>query len=100
MAQSRRELGDMGLDDSQWLLRSFCSLNRAVFDPTLFAQRFPAPVSPDAFAQAARELGLQIEHRSCSLDAALVWRLPLAVCPVSMMVRRRPSARPCSGCGR
>lgn len=67
------------LEDGQWLLSSFCALNRTTFDPALFAQRYPAPIDARSLAQAADELGLLFEHRKVGLDAALAWRLPVAI---------------------
>jgi subfamily B ATP-binding cassette protein HlyB/CyaB len=58
---------------------SFCALHRVAFDPTLFGQRYPAPVDLTALEHAAEELGLQCELRCCSLASALSWRLPLMV---------------------
>src|SRR4051812_34203888 len=62
-----------------WLASSFCALHRVVFDPALFAQRYPDPLDESSLARAARELNLSFEHRACSLESALAWRLPLAV---------------------
>jgi subfamily B ATP-binding cassette protein HlyB/CyaB len=67
------------LQEGQWLLGSFCSLNRTSFDPKLFAQRYPAPIALDSLKLAADELGLQFQQRQCSLAAAVAWRLPLAI---------------------
>jgi len=67
------------LEEALWLLSSFCSLHRRAFDPALFAQRYPPPVSAQAFQQAADELDLSLETRRCSLAAALAWRIPIAV---------------------
>jgi subfamily B ATP-binding cassette protein HlyB/CyaB len=72
-------LSALGLDEAQWLLSSFCSLNRAAFDPKLFAQRYPAPIAFDSLTRAADELGLQLQQRRGNLPAALAWRLPLAI---------------------
>ncbi len=67
------------LEDGLWLFSSFCALHRTAFDQSLFAQRFPAPISEQALVQAANELGLVLERRTVGLDAALAWRLPLAL---------------------
>jgi len=77
----------VGLEDGLWLFSSFCALHRTAFDPALFAQRFPAPIAAQSLAQAAEELGLRLEQRRVGLDAALAWRLPLAVA-------LRPAERP------
>jgi len=69
----------VSLEDGLWLLSSFCTLHRTAFDPALFAQRYPAPIPFTALAQAADELGLQVEVRHGRLEAALAWRLPCAV---------------------
>lgn len=88
---SRRPPSELavGLDDGLWLFSSFCTLHRTAFDPALFAQRFPAPIAVQSLAQAADELGLRLEHRRVGLDAALAWRLPLAVAlrPVERITR-------------
>ena len=68
-----------GGEEALWLIASFCALHRISFDPALFLQRYPAPVDTDSFGKAGDELGLSFEERSCSLNAALAWRLPLAV---------------------
>jgi ATP-binding cassette, subfamily B, bacterial HlyB/CyaB len=70
---------DLSLEDALWLVSSFSALHRAAFNPSLFAQRYPAPVSVAALAQAADELDLQLDHSSRGLEAVLAWRLPLAV---------------------
>jgi ATP-binding cassette, subfamily B, bacterial HlyB/CyaB len=62
-----------------WLLGSFCALTRKSFDPELFVQRYPPPHSEDVLAQAAADLGLQLQQRQDSLAAILAWRLPVAV---------------------
>jgi hypothetical protein len=67
------------LEETLWLTSSFCALHRTAFDPALFAQRYPAPISQDSLEQASEDLGLCFEHRACALEAALAWRLPLAV---------------------
>jgi ATP-binding cassette, subfamily B, bacterial HlyB/CyaB len=67
------------LEDAAWLASSFCALHRIAFDPALFAQRYPAPVDESSLEKCASELGLSFEHRICSLESALAWRLPLAV---------------------
>jgi subfamily B ATP-binding cassette protein HlyB/CyaB len=69
----------LGLEESLWLLSSFCALHRMVFDPKLFAERYPAPVTPDALAQASQELGLRVERRAGGLASVMTWRLPIAV---------------------
>ena len=78
---SRRDpaLPALDLPDSLWLLSSFCTLHRTAFDPNLFAQRYPAPVAPEAFSRAAAELGLTLAQKSCGLQTALAWRLPIAI---------------------
>ena len=82
----------VGLEDGLWLFSSFCALHRTAFDPALFAQRFPAPIAAQSLAQAAEELGLRLEQRRVGLDAALAWRLPLAVV-------LRPAERPGTDAG-
>jgi len=69
----------VGLEEGLWLLSSFCTLHRTAFDPGLFAQRFPAPITLQSLGQAGGELGLTIESRHGRLDAVLAWRLPIAV---------------------
>jgi len=79
----------VGLEDGLWIFSSFCALHRTAFDPALFAQRYPAPIAAQSLEQAADELGLHLEHRAIGLDAALAWRLPLAVAlrPVANVAR-------------
>jgi ATP-binding cassette, subfamily B, bacterial HlyB/CyaB len=69
----------MTLQDAIWLLHSFSTLHRASFDPALFAQRYPPPVSLVALEEAAAELGLLFESSKRGLESALAWRLPVAV---------------------
>ncbi|MBP6050703.1 MAG: peptidase domain-containing ABC transporter [Pseudomonadales bacterium] len=71
--------GSLSLEDTSWLLSSFCLLHRIAFHPALFAQRYPPPVSRTMIQGAAAELGLECEFRSCGLETALAWKLPLAV---------------------
>ncbi len=71
---------DLSQDDALWLLSSFCTLHRLSFDPALFAQRYPPPITTSALAEAANELELSFEQRQCGLETALSWKLPLAVC--------------------
>ena len=71
--------GSLSLEDTSWLLSSFCMLHRIAFHPALFAQRYPPPVSRTMIQGAAAELGLECEFRSCGLETALAWKLPLAV---------------------
>lgn len=73
------EIAEWGQDDVIWLLGSFCSLHRIAFDPSLFLQRYPPPLGEETLVRAAEELGLLFETRHFRLDAALNWRLPLAV---------------------
>jgi subfamily B ATP-binding cassette protein HlyB/CyaB len=67
------------LDEALWLVSSFSALHRRAFNAALFAQRYPPPISKQDLQQAADELGLTAETRHCSLQAALSWRLPIAV---------------------
>jgi subfamily B ATP-binding cassette protein HlyB/CyaB len=69
----------LGLDESRWILSSFCALHRVAFDPKLFAERYPAPVTTEALTQAAHELGLRLEQRGGSLSSVSAWRIPLVV---------------------
>ena len=80
-ALNRRDpaLSALDLADSLWLLSSFCTLHRTAFDPNLFAQRYPAPVAPEALSRAAAELGLTLAQKPCGLQTALAWRLPIAI---------------------
>lgn len=66
-------------DEAVWLFSSFSALHRVVFDAALFAQRFPPPLCQLALSQAANELNFAFEQRHCGLEAALSWRLPVAV---------------------
>jgi subfamily B ATP-binding cassette protein HlyB/CyaB len=65
--------------DAIWIASSFCAIHRVAFDPALFTQRYPGAIDARALAQAADELGLAFEERTCSLQAALAWRLPVAI---------------------
>lgn len=67
------------LDESAWLLSTFCTLHRLSFDAALFAQRYPQPLTWDQFDEPARELGLRLWRSSKTLPAALAMQLPLAV---------------------
>ncbi len=82
-----RQLPALSMDEGLWLLASFCALHRAVFDATLFAQRYPAPLDAGRLAAAAAELDLNVEQRAGSLDAVLAWRLPVAI-----QLRARPGS--------
>lgn len=66
-------------EDALWLLGSFCTLHQMAFDPALFVQQYPPPLSFDVLATAARELELDCEHRRCGFAAALSWKLPVAL---------------------
>lgn len=77
--QSAAAAGELALEEAVWLLSSFCALARKAFDPALFAQRYPPPVSTQALKQAVDELELSFEQRRCSLEAALAWRIPIAL---------------------
>ena len=66
-------------EQQAWLLASFCALHRAAFDPALFAQQHPPPASAESFRSACGELGFSLELRRAGLEAALAWRLPLAL---------------------
>ncbi|MBP8924638.1 MAG: peptidase domain-containing ABC transporter [Pseudomonadales bacterium] len=70
---------NLSLEEASWLFSSFCLLHRVSFQPALFAQRYPAPVSRTMMQGAAAELGLECEFRSCGIETALAWKLPLAV---------------------
>jgi subfamily B ATP-binding cassette protein HlyB/CyaB len=70
---------DLTLEEALWITSSFCSVHHIPFDPGLFAQRFPPPIGPAAFLEAADELGFAAEYRHTSVGNALAWSLPLAV---------------------
>ena len=70
---------NLSLEEASWLFSSFCLLHHVSFQPALFAQRYPAPVSRTMLLDAAAELGLECEIRSCGIEAGLAWKLPLAV---------------------
>jgi subfamily B ATP-binding cassette protein HlyB/CyaB len=69
----------LSCDEASWLLGSFCTLHQRVFDPGLFAQRYPPPLTVDRLARAAEELGLQLEESRRSPDWVLARRLPVAL---------------------
>jgi ATP-binding cassette, subfamily B, bacterial HlyB/CyaB len=79
MKGNSRPLPALSTDECLWLLSSFCALHRAVFDPVLFAQRYPAPLDARLLAAAASELDLDMDQRAGTLDAILAWRLPVAI---------------------
>ena len=50
----------LALQDSAWLLSTFCTLHRRSFDAALFAQRHPHALTLEELQGPADELGLAL----------------------------------------
>lgn len=69
----------MPLNESIWLLSSFCTFHRLSFDASLFSQRYPQLLLLEELSAPAQELGLQLWHQRLTLNAALAKHLPVAI---------------------
>lgn len=79
MKTEKRAVPSLPLNESIWLLSSFCTLHRISFDAALFSQRYPQPLPLEELSAPARELGLQLWHERITLSAALSKHLPLVI---------------------
>jgi subfamily B ATP-binding cassette protein HlyB/CyaB len=87
---------EFSLEDTIWVMGSFCALNQRRFDPELMVRQCPPPYTSDAIIHAARALGFRIKRQDVDATAVAQCSFPcMVVLHREAVGQAEPSSRTC-----